>query len=218
MLNRLIFSLILLLASQAVLAAEQYQEGVHYIKIDQPPAQVANGEVQLAEIFSYGCSHCNTFEPYMQAWIKNKPDYVKISRVPVTFGRKAWELMARGYVTADVLGIADQSHAPMMNAVWKESKQFRSVEDLADFYSQFGIEKADFISNYNSFAVDSIMRKDQRDVGQFGITGTPTLVVDRRYRIQGNEQVPSFDDMLAVANFLIEKQHAQATVAATAAE
>lgn len=211
MLNRLIISLGLLLGSQAVLAQDQYQEGVHYIKIDQPPSQVTNGEVQLSEIFSYGCSHCNTFEPYMQAWIKNKPDYVKVTRLPVTFGRKAWELMARGYVTADVLGIADESHAPMMDAVWKEGKQFRNVDELASFYAQFGVEKAAFIASYNSFAVDSIMRKDQRDVGQFGITGTPTLVVDRRYRIQGNEHVPSFDDMLAVANYLIEKQHALAT-------
>src|SRR5690554_6031189 len=131
MLKKLIFSLSLLLGSQAALAQDKYQEGVHYFKIDQPPAQVANGEVELSEVFSYGCSHCNTFEPYMQAWIKNKPDYVKVTRLPVTFGRKAWELMARGYVTADVLGIGEESHPLMMDAIWKEGKQFRSVEDLA---------------------------------------------------------------------------------------
>lgn len=209
MLNRIIISLGLLLGSQAVLA--QYEEGVHYFKIDQPPAQLPEGEVLVTEVFSYGCSHCNTFEPYMQAWLKSKPDYVKIERLPVTFGRKAWEIAARGYVTAEVMGIAEESHPAMMDAVWKEGKQFRSVEDLAAFYAQFGVSEADYISNYNSFAVDSMMRKGQRDVGLFGITGTPTLVVDRQYRIAGSKDVPSFDDMIKVANYLIEMERTQAT-------
>jgi len=210
MLNRLIISFSLLLGSQAILAQEQYQEGVHYVKIDQPATPMVEGEVLVTEVFAYGCSHCNTFEPYMQAWIKNKPDYVKLNRLPVTFGRKAWEIAARGYVTAEVMGIAEESHPEMMDAVWKGGKQFRSVEDLAAFYSAYGVNEVDFISNYNSFAVDSMMRKGQRDVGLYGITGTPTLVVDRQYRVQGNKDVPGFDDMLKVANYLIEMEHAQA--------
>lgn len=211
MLNRLIISLSLLLASQVVLAQDQYQEGVHYFKIDQPPAQSAADEVLVTEVFSYGCSHCNTFEPYMQAWLKSKPEYVNIERLPVTFGRKAWEIAARGYVTAEVMGIAEESHPAMMDAVWKGGKQFRSPEELAVFYAQFGVSEADFVANYNSFAVDSIMRKGQRDVGLFGITGTPTLVVDRQYRVQGNKDVPSFDDMISVANYLIEMERANET-------
>lgn len=211
MLNRIIIALSLLLGSQVVLAQDQYKEGVHYTKIDQPATQMPAGEVQVTEVFSYGCSHCNTFEPYMQAWIKNKPTYVKLNRLPVSFGRKAWEIMAHGYVTAEVMSIAKESHPAMMDAVWKEGKQFRSPEDLADFYSAFGVKKDAFIASYNSFAVDSIMRKNQRDVGVFGITGTPTLVVDGQYRIQGNTDVPGFEDMLKVANYLIEIEHAQAT-------
>lgn len=211
MLNRLIISLGLLLGAQVALAQDQYQEGVHYFKIDQPPAQSAAGEVLVTEVFSYGCSHCNTFEPYMQAWLKSKPEYVNIERLPVSFGRKAWEIMARGYVTAEVMGIAEESHPAMMDAVWKNGKQFRSPEDLAVFYAQFGVSEADFVSNYNSFAVDSIMRKGQRDVGLFGITGTPTLVVDRQYRIQGNKDVPGFEDMISVANYLIEMERANET-------
>ena len=210
MLNRIIILMSLLLGSQAVLAQDQYQEGVHYYKIDQPPSQV-NDTIQVTELFSYGCSHCNTFEPYMQAWLKNKPANAELIRSPVTFGRKAWEIHARGYVTAEVMGIAEESHPAMMDAVWKEGKTFRSVDDLAEFYSAFGIEPDAFVASYNSFAVDSIMRKNQRDVGVFGITGTPTLVVNGIYRVQGNKDVPSFDDMLAVTNYLIEMESTQAT-------
>lgn len=213
MLNRLIIAVALLAGSQAILAQDKYQEGVHYYKIDQPPGQVASAEVELAEVFSYLCSHCNTFDPYMEAWKKNKPEYVKLTRLPVGFGRDSWELIARGYITAEVMGIADKSHVAMMDSIWKEKKAYRNIEALADFYSGFGVTKEDFIATYGSFAVDSMVRKGKRDVGLFGVTGTPTLVVDRKYRIQGNKDVPGYDAMLDVANYLIEKEHAAATVA-----
>lgn len=214
MLNRLIIAVALLVGSQAILAQDTYQDGVHYYKIDQPPGQVASGEVVLTEVFSYLCSHCNTFDPYMHAWEKKKPAYVKLTRMPVVFGRKPWELMARGYTTAEVMGIANESHVAMMDSIWKERKTYRNVEALADFYSGFGVTKEDFIATYNSFAVDSMIRKTQRDVGLYGVSGTPTLIVNGKYRIQGNKDVPGYDSMIAVANYLIEKEHAAGAVAA----
>jgi thiol:disulfide interchange protein DsbA len=211
MLNRIIITLSLLLGSQAILAQDQYEEGKHYFKIDQPPGQVATGEVELIEAFSYMCSHCNTFDPYMEAWKKRKPEYATLRRLPVVFGRGNWELMARGYTTAEVMGIANESHVAMMDSIWKQGKVYRNVEDLGDFYAGFGVSKEDFISNYSSFAVDSMMRKGQRDVAQFGVSGTPTLIIDGKYRVQSSKDVPGFDSMLAVANYLIEKEHAAAT-------
>jgi len=199
----------LLVVSQSALAQQdQYQEGVHYFKIEQaptPPSEI----VEVTEVFSYACSHCNTFEPYMQSWEKAKPDYVRLNRLPVAFGRRAWELMARGYMTAEAMGVADESHIAMMDAVWKDHKQFRSLDELADFYTRFGINKDIFIATYNSFAIDSQMRKAQRDVGLFGIAGTPSLVVDRKYRVSSNKDVPGFDAMLAVVNYLVEIEHTQ---------
>lgn len=210
MLQRIIIAFALLIGSQAVLAQDQYQEGVHYYKIDQPPGQVATGEVKLMEAFSYLCSHCNTFDPYMEAWKKSKPDYAELVRLPVGFGRPDWEMMARGYMTAEVMGIADKSHVAMMDSIWNDRKTYRSVEALADFYSGFGVNKEEFVSTFSSFAVDSMYRKAQRDVGMYGVSGTPTLIVNGKYRVQGNKDVPGYDAMLAVANYLIEKEHAAA--------
>jgi thiol:disulfide interchange protein DsbA len=200
----------LLIGSQAVLAQQgQFKEGVHYFKIEQPPSQVVSETVEVTEAFSYACSHCNTFEPYMQSWDKNKPGYVKLTRLPVAFGRRAWELLARGYMTAEAMGIANESHEPMMDAIWKENKQFRSLDDLADFYAQFGVKQDIFIGTYNSFAVDSQMRKGQRDIGLYGVNGTPSMIVNRKYRVASNKDVPGFDAMLTVVNYLVEIEHAQ---------
>jgi len=104
------------------------------------------------------------------------------------------------------MGIVEESHIAMMDAIWKKGKQFRSLNELADFYSGFGVTKESFIANFNSFAADSQLRKSQRDVQLFGITGTPSLVVARKYRVTSNKNVKDFNAMLDVVDFLVEKE------------
>jgi len=207
MIQKMMIALIMLFGSQLAMAQpEPFQEGVHYFKIDQIPAETGTGTVEVTEIFSYACSHCNTFEPYLESWVQSKPDNVVYNRIGVAFGRKAWEMMARGYITAEMMGIADESHVAMMDAIWKEQKQFRSLDDLADFYSGFGVERSAFIANFQSFAADSQLRKTQRDVQLFGITGTPSLVVNRKYRVTSSKDVADFNTMLDIVDFLVAKE------------
>lgn len=214
MIQKMLLALSLLLGAQlAVAQDEPYKEGVHYYKISQAPAASASGEVEVTEFFSYLCSHCNTFDPFVENWLKTKPDNVKFDRIAVAFGRKAWEMLARGYITAEMLGIANQSHIPMMDAIWKQGKQFRSVDDLADFYAGFGIDKASFVANFQSFAADSALRRSQHDVQAFGIAGTPSLVVARKYRVAGNKDVKDFDAMLKVVDYLVARETAAQQVA-----
>ena len=167
MIRNMVLAIFLLVVSQAVSAqAEPYQEGVHYYKIDQAPASSDSGKVEVTELFSYGCSHCNTFEPYMQSWLKSKPEHVELNRIAVGFGRKEWEMMARAYIAAEMLGIVEESHVAMMDAIWKERKQFRKPEDLAKFYSQFGVTEEAFLAHFNSFAADSQLRRSQQLLAQ----------------------------------------------------
>jgi thiol:disulfide interchange protein DsbA len=180
-----------------------YQEGLHYFLINQAPA-VTDGEMELVEAFSYLCTHCNTFEPYIDNWKRRKPAHVGFSRIPVVFGRNSWELYARGYVTAKMLNLPEEAHAALMERLWKEKKIIRNMDELAAFYSQFGVEKDRFISTSKSFAVDSKIRKDQMLVKEYGITGTPSLVLNGKYRIAGNAAVPSFEVMLDIVDYLIE--------------
>ena len=209
MIQKVIIALSLLFGSQLAMAQlEPYQEGVHYFKIGQVPADTGSDTVEVTELFSYGCSHCNTFEPYLESWNQSKPENVTYNRIAVAFGRRAWEMMARAYITAEMLGIEDESHLAMMDAIWKERKQFRTVDELADFYTQFGIERSAFLANYQSFAADSQLRKSQRDVQLFGITGTPSMVVNRKYRVTSSKAVGDFNAMLDVVDFLVSKESA----------
>jgi protein dithiol oxidoreductase (disulfide-forming) len=203
--------------AQAQGSAPQFQEGVHYTAIKDAPAFAGNG-VEVVEAFSYMCTHCATFEPYITSWKQRKADNVEFRRIPVVFGRGSWEIYARAYVTAELMGIADKAHGPLMDKIWKDREVLRSIEELAEFYSDFGVSAKEFIGTSKSFAVDARMRKDQRAVQVAGVTGTPSLVVNGKYLVAGNAAVANYDVMLKVVDFLADKELAdQSAALATAA-
>ena len=80
MIQKVVLALSLLLGSQLAMAQmEPYQEGVHYFKIDQVPASTDSDTVEVTELFSYACSHCNTIDVI--------PIHIRISpALTTTFG------------------------------------------------------------------------------------------------------------------------------------
>mgnify|MGYP001813784514 CR=1 FL=1 len=199
-----------LMAMTSQLATAQgtsaYQEGLHYFIIDGAPENPPEG-MELIEAFSYLCTHCNTFEPYIKSWIQSrKPEHVGFRRIPVVFGRNSWELYARGYVTAEMLGISEEAHEPLMDQLWKKKEILRNLDQLADFYTQFGVDKDKFIATSRSFAVDGRLRKDQLSLQEYGIRGTPALVLNSKYRIQAGAAVPNYETMLDIVDYLIARE------------
>ncbi len=199
----------LLFAGIAQAANPKYQSGVHYTTIENAKA-APSGPVQVVEAFSYMCSHCATFEPYVQSWLKRLPESVKFFRYPVVFGRGTWELYARGYNTADVMEVADKAHAALMDKIWNKKEILKSIEELAAFYADYGVDPKVYISTSQSFAVDAKMRREQRFLMDSGVNSTPNIVVNGKYLVAGNEAVANYDQLLAVVDYLIAEELATA--------
>ena len=208
MIRKILLASIFLLGSQAVFAqqdpADKFKEGTHYFTIKQAQAPSNDDSVEVMVVFSYYCGHCNTMEPYIKSWAQKKPDNVKMDRMHVNFGGIS-EMMARGYIVAEMTGIADESHTAMMDAIWKQGKRFRSPEQLADFYTDFGLEKSRFMANYKSFAADSQLRRVGQNTQLWGITGTPSVIINRKYR------VPNTSVVWNVVDYLVAKEIALAS-------
>jgi len=194
-----------------------YQEGLHYFLIEGAPA-VSGDNMKLEEAFSYLCTHCNTFEPYVASWKQRKPENVKFRRIPVVFGRSSWELYARGYVTAEMMNVPAEAHTALMDRIWKEKAIIRNLDELATFYSQFGLDKEKFISTSRSFAVDGMLRKDQSLVRTYGIRGTPSVVLNGKYRIAGSAAVGNYDVMFDIVDYLIELETSASQQTSAAAD
>lgn len=215
--TKMLLALTLLLTTGPVLAQDsvgEYKEGVHYFKIETPENYRPVDGVKVTEVFSYLCNHCATFEPYVQAWKIRQPETVEFTRIPVEFGRAIWAMYARAYVTANLLGAGEDAHVAMMDALWKEGDQMRSMDELADFYADFGIDPEQFLATAKSFAVDMRIKNEQKTVRQAGVSGTPSMLVNGKFRVSAGGAVTNFDTMLAIVDALVaEEQSAMTTTA-----
>ena len=204
----------LALAGFSTVAMAQFEDGVHYFTLEQAASPSPDGKVEVTEAFSYLCNHCNTFEPFIQNWKSKMPEGVTFNRIPVVFGRQTWGLYAQGYVTAAEMGVADEAHVDLMNRIWKEQKPPRSLEQLADFYTAYGVDKETFLSTAESFSVDMRMRNEQKLVRDAGVNGTPSMLVNGKYRVAAGGAISNFDMMLAVVDFLVAQELAAQTAEA----
>jgi protein dithiol oxidoreductase (disulfide-forming) len=186
--------------------AELYQEGIHYLELKQvDPARISD-TIIVTEIFSYGCIACNDFEPFMQDWKGRQAEDIKLDRIPVGFGRPTWELLAKAYLIAEIMGIEEEAHVHLMNTIWQDGREFRSLEDLADFYSEFGVGKQEFMAMDNGFALDMRQNLNATKLNVYSPRSTPTMIVDGKYKVRSSDSVPSYQAMLSVVDFLVEKE------------
>ncbi len=203
----------LMLASLAALAQVQFIEGQHYKLVvpEQPTAD--DGKIEVVEMFSYACPHCATFQPTVMAWHDGLSDNVKFDRIPVVFN-PSWEPYARAYYAAESLGILEASHQAMFDKLHRERKRFRSMDDIAEFYTDFGVSKDDFLKAAKSFAVDTKLRRGMVMSRRYGVEGTPSLVIDGKYRTSV-VMAGSPDAAITLTNQLVA-QEAQAKAAEAA--
>jgi thiol:disulfide interchange protein DsbA len=182
-------------------------EGVDYIAIPNgQPFDPANGQVEVVEVFGYVCPACNMFQPVVRAWKAQLPANVRFTYVPAQFGG-VWDRYARAYYASDALGLVPRTHDLLYNAIHldqtlKGERGEDSVEDIAAFYARFGADPKQFASTMSSFAIDGKLRKAKQFAMRVGIEGTPTLVIDGKYRVKGKSR----EDELRIADQLIAQE------------
>lgn len=182
-----------------------YQEGVQYKRIAQPvPTSTDDGVVEVVEMFGYLCPHCNNFEPLLEHWKAEQPDDVKLVTIPVVFGR-SWEPLARAYYAAELLGKVDETHKAMFDAIHLQRKRMRSVDDLADFYADYGVDPDEFRKQYDSFAVNMKLKQGDSKARGYQIEGVPSMIVDGKYLVTAGS-AGGHEQMLKVVDYLVNKE------------
>lgn len=208
MIKRIIFAALALCFTVSAWAADSapYQEGEQYVRLERPVPTTTPGKIEVVEMFSYACPHCNHFEPLLHAWSEKMPKDVALVRIPVVFSR-AWEPYARAFYVAKLLGKVKETHQAMFDAIHKERRRFTSAGDFADFYSHYGVKPEEFKRQYNSFAVNMMLKQGESKARGYEITGVPTMIVDGKYRVSA-DMAGSHEEMLKVVDYLIQKERA----------
>ncbi len=195
-------SLLFLLAF-SLPAAAQFEQGVHYHPTGVA-APAARDAVEVVEAFAYPCPACRSFLPLISEWESNRPDYVAFRRLPIVL-QPGWDLYARAYYTAQVIGLGHEAHEGLFRALHDQGQRIASVNDLARFYANYGVEPDTFTSTAQSFAVDSRMRQNRNEVGSWGVRSTPTMIINGKWRVSPRRG-STYEELLAVVDYLVARE------------
>lgn len=184
-------------------AQAAFVEGTHYVKLGQPLPVAAGGKIDVVEFFWYGCPHCNTFEPALDAWQKKLPADVNFKRVPVAFRENPYTAHQKIFYALEAMGQVEAMHRKVFYAIHTERQSLDKIKDIAAFMAKNGLDAAKFTELFNSFSVQTKAQQGNKLAENYKIDGVPALGVQGRYFTSGS-LAGSTDRALSVATSLIE--------------
>ena len=181
--------------------------GTDYVAIEggQPLAPL-DGKIEVVEVFAYWCPHCFEFEPLVEAWKAKLPQDVRFSFLPMSGG--ANDTLARVYFAAETTGMLDKVHDTMFHAIHADRvlPPSAGTEQILEFLGGKGVDTKTLGAAMQSFAMSTRLNQSMQFAERNGVTGTPTLVINGKYRVIGKTQ----NEVLQIANALIAQERAAA--------
>jgi len=196
--------MVVLLAPGCSRAQLAYVEGQDYVAISPPVDTGRPDKVVVTELFWYKCPHCYRFESYVEPWAKQLPKGVVFEQVPSVLNTR-WVEQARAYYAFKTMGVLDQVNRQFFDYIHLERKRADNVDDIAKFVAAQGLDEKAFREAYNSFAVDTQIRKNAQKERLYGHNGVPTIIVNGKFRVS-TEHAGSFERMLQITDFLVSKE------------
>ncbi|KLN65265.1 MULTISPECIES: thiol:disulfide interchange protein DsbA/DsbL [Vibrio] len=194
-----LFALVATLMLSLSAHAAQFTEGQHYKVLDLE----ASKKPMVTEFFSFYCPHCNSFEPIM-AQLKTKlPKDAKFLKNHVSFmGGSMGESMSKAYATMIVLKVEDKMTPILFNRIHNMRKAPKNDQELRQIFLDEGVDAKKFDAAFNGFAVDSMVRRFDKQFKNSGLSGVPALIVNNKYLVEASS-IKSMDEYFALVNYLL---------------
>ena len=197
------FCALLLISSNAV-AQQAFVAGTDYQVIPTPVKTSQPDKVVVTEIFWYGCPHCFRFEPYVERWAASLPDGVIFEQVPSSLNPR-WTEHARAYYSFKFMNVLDQAHKAFFDAIHLKRQRLTSLDTIAEFVAEQGIDEKVFRETYFSFPVETQIRKNVQKEKRYGHRGVPAVIVNGKYLVSAS-LAGSNDRMIQIMNYLVGKE------------
>lgn len=205
MVKRRFLGLILsVMMSGSVLAQSNFVEGKDFQAISPVVKTTQPDKIVVTEVFWYGCPHCFRFEPYVERWSASLPDGVVFEQVPSVLNPR-WTEHARAYYALKMMGAQEQVHRAFFDAIHLKRQRLTSLDTIAEFVAEQGLDEKQFRDNYFSFPVDTQVRKNMQIEKRYGHNGVPAVVVNGKYLVSAS-QAGSNERMIDIMNFLVARE------------
>lgn len=185
---------------------EPFKAGVDYKVLEQPGATDDPTKVEVREFFWFGCPHCFQLESTLRLWRKHMPAGVVFVRTPPALN-DPWTPHSHAYYVAEALGKTDEISDALFDAIHVKKESIHSEDDLAHFFTRFGVTEDEFHEKYNSFAVRTKVRTAKNLAMEYQLRGVPGLVVNGKYFVDMS-LAKTEDRLIQIVNFLIAKEQA----------
>lgn len=181
--------------------AAQFKEGQHFKVLDLQ----ASAKPTVTEFFSFYCPHCNSFEPVIQQLKAQLPENAKLQKNHVSFmGGNMGESMSKAYATMIALKVEDKMVPVMFNRIHNMRKAPKNDEELRQIFIDEGVDAKAFDAAFKGFAVDSMVRRFDKQFKASGLSGVPAVVVNNKYLVQA-QSIKTMDEYFELVNYLLTK-------------
>ncbi|WNK20424.1 thiol:disulfide interchange protein DsbA/DsbL [Halomonas piscis] len=192
------------LGLSAAVSAQTLTAGEDYETLETPvETRVDDGQIEVTEVFWFGCPHCYRLQPAVTEWYDTLPDDVGVVHQPATMGG-AWNVHARAFYAAQELGIEEDLHKDFFDAIHKDGRELTDTDELAAFFADYGVSKDEAREALGSFGVKSQVNKAHARLRNMRLKGVPALMVDGRYLVTP-QSAGSLDNMPKIADALVER-------------
>ena len=184
--------------------AQELVDGSNYITLSSPVPTAQPEKIEVVELFWYGCPHCYQLEATVNPWSKTLPEDVSFVRMPAMFGG-IWNLHGQLFYTLETMKAEDKVHDKIFDTLHNSGRKLSSVDDIAKFVAEQGVDKELFMKTWNSFSVKSQMEKAKKQALAYQITGVPAMVINGKYRFDIG-MAGGLQQTVDVADALIQKE------------
>lgn len=196
-----IFTLVAALMLSFTVNAASFKEGENYKVLNTSHSS----SPIVTEFFSFYCPHCHAFEPIigqLKQHLEGKAEFQKMS---VSFmGGNMGPAMSKSYATMVSLGVDDKLVPLMFNRIHVQNKAPRDEAELRQFFLDNGVSAKDFDGTFNSFAIDSMMRRYDKAFKDAGLSGVPAIIVNNKYLVE-LKNFQNVDQAFDLIDYLLKK-------------
>ena len=168
------------------LPAGKWKAGTNYTPlVPAQPTNVAPGKIEVVEEFWYACPHCNALEPFIQSWLKNKPEYIEFVRVPVMWG-PVHRAHAKLFYMLRALEREDLDQK-VFDTIHKDGNMLVSNDEQAtrkmqlDFLKANGVSTEDFNKAWDSFTVSTGLQRAEQLTERYKVQGVPLIIINGKF-------------------------------------
>ena len=197
------FAVLSVFISAQASAQIRFVENEHYKVISDE----ATAKPEVKEFFSFWCPHCFNFEPLVAEMKKNLDPSVKFEKVHVNFmgfaGQDLQDDVTKAMMIGRALDKSEQVNLAIFNFIHRQRGKITNANDVRTILVDNGIDAAQFDKMNKSFAVNSMLKKNNKAIEQFRrhVSGVPNFIVNGKFQAQFTRDMTP-DDMVDLIVFL----------------